>query len=141
MDDQHQHLENLLHNNQQRLQKLEQTAAIVGINAAPEVLTEIDTLRQTITTLKEQLGSSLQLASIPPAVADFIGRDADLNWITQTITQAVERGTTAIIGIRGLGGLGKTQLALAVAERLRRLFPDAQFLVRLRGSGNQPLSP
>jgi predicted ATPase len=140
-DEQHQHLESLLHNNQQRLQKLEQTAAIYGINAAPEVLTEIDTLRQTVTTLKDQLGTSLKLDAIPPAVADFIGRDADMSWMIQTITQAVEQGTAAIIGIRGLGGLGKTQLALAASERLRPLFPDAQLLIRLRGAGNQPLSP
>jgi predicted ATPase len=40
-----------------------------------------------------------------------------------------------------MGGIGKTELALLVAERLRDEYPDAQFFINLQGTGANPRSP
>ena len=53
---------------------------------------------------------------------------------------AAQRGAT-ISGMRGQRGVGKTELALAAAQRLAGRFPDSQILVALRGTGPEPLSP
>ena len=45
----------------------------------------------------------------------------------------------AITGLRGMGGIGKTQLALAVAQRLRDAYPD-QLMFELQ-PGASPLTP
>ena len=40
-----------------------------------------------------------------------------------------------------MGGIGKTELALLVAERLRDDYPDAQFFINLQGTDVNPRSP
>ena len=74
-----------------------------------------------------------QLASPP---RDFTGRAAELS----QILQAVERGGVTISGIQGMGGVGKTALALKLAEHLTPRYPDAQFYLDLEGTSAQPLS-
>lgn len=72
-------------------------------------------------------------------VGDFVGRGAEI----ERLARALARGAAgvAIAGLRGMGGVGKTELAYAVAARLRRAYPDAQLLVELRGAGGDPLPP
>jgi tetratricopeptide (TPR) repeat protein len=90
-----------------------------------------------------------QAPSLAPAlhqlrapVGDFVGRSREIDQIVQHIQQAVARGAaTSISGVRGMGGIGKTELAYAVAQRLAALFPDAQLLVELRGASSTPLAP
>jgi len=52
----------------------------------------------------------------------------------------IERGGVTISGLQGLGGVGKTALALKLAERLTPRYPDAQFYLDLKGADKQPLS-
>jgi tetratricopeptide (TPR) repeat protein len=51
-----------------------------------------------------------------------------------------ERGVT-ISGFQGMGGVGKTALAYVLAEKLRDSYPDGQILVRMDGTGQNPLKP
>ncbi len=51
------------------------------------------------------------------------------------------RQGAVISGIRGLGGIGKTALALKLADLIKDRYPDAQFFVNMRGAGEKPLSP
>jgi tetratricopeptide (TPR) repeat protein len=74
-----------------------------------------------------------QLPSAPP---DFTGRERELNELLAKLGQGV-----TISGIRGLGGVGKTTLALKLAERVKDQFPDAQIYLDLQGAGANPLSP
>ncbi len=84
----------------------------------------------------------LSLRQLRSPVADFVGRENDIERLVQVFSQIRGQGTSARIGtIRGLGGIGKTELAYAVAERLKPIFPDAQLLVELHGSSETPTSP
>ena len=76
------------------------------------------------------------LHQLPPPPADFTGREAELD----KLSQAVERGAM-ILGVQGMGGAGKTALALRLAERLVRRYPDAQIYLDLKGAGPEPLTP
>jgi tetratricopeptide (TPR) repeat protein len=71
-------------------------------------------------------------------VGDFVGREREID----TLINALRRESRACItGISGMGGIGKTELALLVAERLRDDYPDAQFFINLQGTDTNPRSP
>ncbi|MFP4436421.1 MAG: NB-ARC domain-containing protein [Chloroflexaceae bacterium] len=73
-------------------------------------------------------------------VNDFIGREQEIEQLVQMLSAG--DGTVATItGIRGMGGIGKTALADATAQRLIDTFPDAQIVLQLRGATATPLSP
>jgi tetratricopeptide (TPR) repeat protein len=71
-------------------------------------------------------------------VGDFVGRELEIN----TLINALRRESHACItGISGMGGIGKTELALLVAERLRDEYSDAHFFINLQGTDANPRSP
>src|SRR5262245_29515969 len=73
---------------------------------------------------------------LPSPPRDFTGREAEI----AELLAALEGGGVTISGLQGLGGLGKTALALKLAERLKGRYPDAQFYIDLRGTGPESLS-
>lgn len=73
---------------------------------------------------------------LPPPPRDFTGRDEEL----QDLLAGFDRGAT-ITGLRGMGGIGKTALAYALAEKLIERYPDGQILVELRGTDPVPMTP
>jgi hypothetical protein len=75
------------------------------------------------------------LHQLPPPPRDFTGRVREL----EELMSWIERGGVTISGLQGLGGVGKTALALKLAERLAPRYPDAQFYLDLKGAGEQPL--
>lgn len=77
------------------------------------------------------------LHQLPPPPADFTGRLREL----AELTAQIERGGATISGLQGLGGVGKTALALKLAQHLTPRYPDAQFYLDLKGVSQQPLSP
>jgi tetratricopeptide (TPR) repeat protein len=76
------------------------------------------------------------LHQLPPPPRDFTGREAELAELLSKIGQ----GGVAISGLQGLGGIGKTALALKLAEQLKARYPDAQFYLDLKGASPQPLT-
>ena len=66
---------------------------------------------------------------VPPAPSDLVGRDL-----------ARFRADDRLTVVAGEPGVGKTTLAVAVANRLRPEFPDGCFMVDLRGTGDRPLT-
>ncbi len=73
---------------------------------------------------------------LPAPPLDFVGRTTELN----AILNHLQHGAV-ITGLRGLGGIGKTTLALVIAERMKDQYPDAQFYIDLHGASDHPLSP
>jgi tetratricopeptide (TPR) repeat protein/transcriptional regulator with XRE-family HTH domain len=72
---------------------------------------------------------------LPPAVAGFTGRSAELAALTRMLDRAGAggAGTVVISAIGGTAGVGKTALAVAWAHQAADRFPDGQLYVNLRG--------
>lgn len=79
-------------------------------------------------------GSALHQLPTPPS--DFTGRAKELD----ELMRALEHGGVTISGLQGLGGVGKTTLALKLAQQLTPRYPDAQFYLDLKGTSKTPLS-
>ena len=71
-------------------------------------------------------------------VGDFVGREKEIADLLATLRGG---GSAAISGISGMGGIGKTELSLYVAERLRDAYPDAQLILDMRGTDDATRSP
>ena len=74
-------------------------------------------------------------------VADFVGREEAVVKLVAALRMGPGGRAAAISGVRGMGGIGKTELAYAVAAQLQTDYPDAQLVLELRGASDTPLSP
>ena len=77
------------------------------------------------------------LYQLPPPPGDFTGRKTELD----ELLDKVKEGGIAISGLQGTGGIGKTALALKLAEELASRYPDAQIYLDLKGVSPQPVTP
>ncbi|MFI0895137.1 BTAD domain-containing putative transcriptional regulator [Streptomyces sp. NPDC020983] len=80
-------------------------------------------------------------AQLPPPTAYFVGRDEHVKAALEVLTARRERAS--VVTVSGMAGVGKTALALHLAESLRDDFPDGQLFVSLHGAtaGLAPLEP
>jgi predicted ATPase/DNA-binding winged helix-turn-helix (wHTH) protein len=99
------------------------------IRGAPVTLREPDVAAAT------QPAEALPPTNIPEPVSELIGRDAEVAAIQGLI------GGPRLVTLAGAGGIGKTQLALAVARRLRPQFADGVWLTEFSPLADANLIP
>ncbi|MEV4614118.1 BTAD domain-containing putative transcriptional regulator [Kitasatospora sp. NPDC049258] len=81
-------------------------------------------------------------SQLPSGTADFTGRTAELAVLTEVLTASASAVFPQVVVVTGMGGVGKTALAVHAGQRLRHLFPDGQLYVDLRGLGpDRPRDP
>ncbi|MFI6761827.1 BTAD domain-containing putative transcriptional regulator [Micromonospora sp. NPDC050417] len=76
---------------------------------------------------------------LPPDIADFTGRER----LVEEVHTLLTGGSNALMiaAIAGMGGVGKSALAVHVAHLAATAYPDGQLYVNLRGSEPRPLEP
>ncbi|MER8185103.1 BTAD domain-containing putative transcriptional regulator [Kitasatospora sp. NPDC094015] len=76
-------------------------------------------------------------AQLPFDVPDFTGRSE----AAAELVRLLERPGATVSAVHGMGGVGKTALALHAAHRTLDHFPDGQLHADLRGAGADPADP
>jgi hypothetical protein len=100
---------------------------IIGNNNV-SVVVKGEGAAELASALREILMIGRALHQLPPPPRDFTGREAELSKLREHLA-----GGTTIVGVQGMGGVGKTALALRLADELKKDYPDAQFFLDLRG--------
>ncbi|WP_327072965.1 NB-ARC domain-containing protein [Kitasatospora purpeofusca] len=75
---------------------------------------------------------------LPSPVADFIGRSAEAEALRAALR---EPGCVPVAAVAGMGGVGKTALAVQVAHDLAGEFPDGRLHLDLHGTDGRPTRP
>ena len=73
-------------------------------------------------------------AQLPAEVGGFTGRKAELRAL-DALLAPTDRGAAPIAVLTGMGGVGKTALAVRWAHAVRERFPDGRLYADLRGHG------
>ncbi|WP_329567219.1 AfsR/SARP family transcriptional regulator [Kitasatospora sp. NBC_01266] len=79
-------------------------------------------------------------AQLPADVSDFSGR-AELVGELREVLRGASGQAVVVTSLAGIGGVGKTTLAVHVAHSVRAEFPDGQLYVDLRGVSATPADP
>src|SRR6476469_350139 len=112
--------------------------------------TELQDLHQSILTsvppspstqLTARRVEAASVFALPLEPIDVVGRERETEQARTVLTGRRDQDTaTTVCTISGMGGVGKTTLALRVARLLRKQYPDRQLLVDLGGRHPEPPS-
>ncbi|MFD0747506.1 BTAD domain-containing putative transcriptional regulator [Phytohabitans flavus] len=80
-------------------------------------------------------------ALLPPDIPDFTGRDGAVGELHHLLTEGRPSSALAVVGVAGMGGVGKTTLAVHVAHLAASGYPDGQLYANLRGTEAVALDP
>ncbi|MET9661934.1 BTAD domain-containing putative transcriptional regulator [Streptomyces sp. NPDC006510] len=88
----------------------------------------------------ERPAAILRPVQLPATVPDFTGRASLVRELGDRLA-AAEGSVMAVSALAGVGGVGKTTLAVHVAHQARQHFPDGQLYVDLQGAGVRATEP
>ncbi|EPD56946.1 AfsR/SARP family transcriptional regulator [Streptomyces sp. HGB0020] len=88
----------------------------------------------------EPAATPVRPAQLPATVPDFTGRSSFVTELSEVLASAKGR-VMAVSAVAGIGGVGKTTLAVHVAHQARAAFPDGQLYVDLQGAGASSAEP
>ncbi|MFJ3701364.1 MULTISPECIES: AfsR/SARP family transcriptional regulator [unclassified Streptomyces] len=118
----------------------------LGVDPRPE----LSQLQQRILRADEELARPadepapaavpVRPAQLPATVPDFTGRASFVRELGDRLVTA-EGSVMAVSALAGIGGVGKTTLAVHIAHRARPHFPDGQLYVDLQGAGATAAEP
>lgn len=119
----------------------------LGVDPRPE----LSDLQQRILRADSELARSeepapaaapahVRPAQLPATVSDFTGRASFVRELGEILGGA-EGQVMAVSALAGIGGVGKTTLAVHVAHAARPHFPDGQLYVDLQGTEARPAEP
>lgn len=74
--------------------------------------------------------------AVPSAEPLFVGRSREL----ASVVASISTGDSVATAVRGMAGIGKTQLAVVAAHQLRRAFPDGVAFLQVGTHSDNPLS-
>ncbi|MEV6606641.1 BTAD domain-containing putative transcriptional regulator [Kutzneria sp. NPDC051319] len=97
--------------------------------------------RPVVPFMDEPLPAPVSPAQLPADVADFTGRTALVKKLTAMLTPRTHRTAPPRALVAGIGGVGKTALAVHAAHQVRQDYPDGQLYVNLRGAGPDAADP
>ncbi|MFG2848311.1 BTAD domain-containing putative transcriptional regulator [Kitasatospora sp. NPDC048296] len=80
-------------------------------------------------------------AQLPPGVADFTGRAQLASELSRALLEGAAEPVVQVHVLCGIGGVGKSTLAVHAAHAVRAEFPDGQLFADLRGAGGTPADP
>jgi tetratricopeptide (TPR) repeat protein len=123
-------------------QKVEQAgagnaAAQGGFRVGGDFIQQKNEYRTEIHTAATSLPPSLH--QLPPPPEDFKGRKRELDELRAAMKSATTAGRAVIFGLQGQGGVGKTTLALKLAQELSESYPDGQIYLDLKGTSEKPV--
>ncbi|MEC3976755.1 AfsR/SARP family transcriptional regulator [Amycolatopsis sp. H20-H5] len=78
---------------------------------------------------------------LPSPVPTFVGREALLDDLLAAASPDPDRDAPLVLVLTGVGGIGKTALAVQLAHRVSGAYPDGQLFVSLRGTTAEPRQP
>ncbi|MFF2651876.1 BTAD domain-containing putative transcriptional regulator [Streptomyces sp. NPDC058045] len=104
------------------------------------ILTADPHLAEPAGPAEEPAAARVRPAQLPATVPDFTGRAAFVAELGEVLAQADGR-VMAVSALAGIGGVGKTTLAVHVAHEARTAFPDGQLYVDLQGTSAGAADP
>jgi tetratricopeptide (TPR) repeat protein len=124
MTEEHEHLQKLIELHRANLQHYEELEAKYGLDCPVYVKNAKEEARKGLTEVKAKLaaleggapGAEPSILAIPqnlPPRGEFIGRDKEMEQVRQALASR-----SYLVVIEGIGGIGKTVLALEVAHEL-----------------------
>jgi molecular chaperone HtpG len=99
----------------------------IGVEPSSETLAVYEKIRSGQEILFKPVTGGLRRVNLPAQFTTFVGRDAELEWLAESLGNPTKR----LITLVGMGGVGKTRLALQAAEKHAEEFPDGVRFVAL----------
>lgn len=120
--------DDLLHNQQLLqtyravLRELERQAATLGPLTPPAITLQIDDYRTKIAEIEPQVNTPWPRHNLPPRdYEQFVGRQKELGQLAQLLAP---RSRAYVVTVDGIGGIGKSALALEVAHGFHERYAD-----------------